>query len=124
MEQFLAQLNEDRIKSVINERFVSRQYFKKRVQKILQEQKGSAILITGNTIPPNSIFAIYDLKLLTSSLTDSRVNLSNFLILLLLPQQHLPQQHIRIPMNTAPISKATNMIKIVSPTDIFKRKSV
>lgn len=49
MEQFLAQLNEDRIKSVINERFVSRQYFQKRVQKILQEQKGSAILITGNT---------------------------------------------------------------------------
>lgn len=48
MEQFLGELNEAHVKSVINSRFGSKQYFKKRVQKILQDQKGSAVLITGN----------------------------------------------------------------------------
>lgn len=48
MEQFLGELNEAHIKSVINARMLSKQYFKKRVQKILQDQKGSAVLFTGN----------------------------------------------------------------------------
>lgn len=47
MDQFLGELNKAQIDSVINARFTSKQIFKKRVQKIFQEQKGRAILIVG-----------------------------------------------------------------------------